>query len=120
MYRRQAESLGAVPLIVTGILTMLQYGYSSGQAAAEIGRQYEEFYRMRESEVSALALELGRQTDTAYWEWFNTLRSAQRLGVPQPNGGRVEPPPDTKEAGISTTTMLIAAGVVALLFATRR
>ncbi len=120
MYTSSVGNLGAVPaLIVTGILTMLKHGVTTSVAASQIAAQYKEFYTMRESKVTALAIQLGRETDTPYWEWFNILRSAQRIG--RPTAGNGEPPPMTPpKSQFPTTAILVAAAVGIGLLVMRR
>ena len=114
-----AGNLGAVPAIVVSlIITGVKYGLSRQAAAEQAAAQYEAFYRMKEAEVSALALELGRQTDAPYWEWFNILRSIQRLpSKPPVLPGNGTPPPEDKP--FPTAALYMGAGVLLLLLITR-
>lgn len=81
---RIAKGLGVVPfaaqLIVTAMAAMVNQGASANAAAAAVAQQYQQIYRASEAQITGLALELGRATEIPYWEWFNTLRSVQRLG----------------------------------------
>ncbi len=126
MYTGRIAGLGvlpvAVPIIANVMLTMLKMGASADAAAAAMAEQYEEFYRAKEAEVSQLALYLGRETDIPYWEWFNILRSIQRLGPPVPpislpdgNGGNGGNGADDKKTGLDTTTLIIGALALVLV-----
>ena len=109
------SGLGAVPaILVSAVLTMLKYGYSSEQAASAVAEQYEQFYKMSEKQITDLALELGRNTDTPYWDWFNILRTVQRLGPGAPD--IPDQLPEPAKASVMTSTWFLVAGVLGLAF----
>jgi hypothetical protein len=101
-------------------MAFVNYGYSREQAAAEVARRYEEMYKMSEAQITDLALMLSRQSDIPYWEWFNTLRTLQRLPAPangSGNGGNGNGGNGNKSY---ETALIIGGGLLALLFIMRR
>ncbi len=110
--------LGALPvLLVTGILEMVKYKMTQAQISNQLATQYEETKRLTESQLTELAVLLGRETDVPEWEWFNLLRSAREMAL-FANGaqGNGEPPPlgpPPASPAINTATW-IAIGAAAL------
>ena len=90
--------LGAIPIAASIVGWMVESRLSAGQAAARAAQEYEEFKRFNEAQVTDLALELADESGIPYWEWFNTLRSAQSWSLSQPENDR-QPPPITDRNG---------------------
>lgn len=87
--------LGALPaILITGILEMVKYKWTQAQIRSQLAAQYDEMQRLTESQLTELAVLLGRETTTPEWEWFNLLRSARQMALFE-NGttGNGEPPP---------------------------
>ncbi len=111
--------LGALPaLLVTAIVTMVDYKMSKAQIQSRLAAEYAEMKRLSEAQITELSILLSRRTATPEWEWFNLLRSARDMalfendvpgnGAPgngAPNGAQQQ----------SNMTIWIALGVVALV-----
>jgi len=120
---RPLNGLGALPaLLVTAIVTMVDYKFTDAQIKNQLAAQYDEMQRLGEAEITELAVLLGRRTAKPEWEWFNLLRSARdmalfRNGEPA-NGtpGSGERQPEDK----SIKWIAAGVGVLILLLALRR
>jgi len=93
-----------VQILFAVIMAGYKYGQTRDALAALSDAQWKEFQRMQESQLTELSVMLGRSTDMPYYEWFNILRSAQRLQrngtsipSPLPSDNSVPPPPKTAE-----------------------
>lgn len=112
--------LGALPIIAQIALSIVSWmikdrlsAYAAAQMAAA---EYELFQQLTESQITELALELGRETQYPDWLWFNILRWAQEFGLVQPQPP--EPPPEDKKDKTPVWMWAIVAGVgvLALLY----
>lgn len=115
------RGLGAIALAakigMSIISWMVNDRVSAGQAASMAADQYDEFKRMKEAEITGLALYLADNSQLPYWEWFNTLRSAQAYKLSQPDrNGNGEGNGAEEKAAIPQWVWIAAAlGVVALV-----
>lgn len=91
---------------------------TAGAAARKAAEEFEEFLTLTEKPLMDLSVMLARETDVSYWEWFNTLRAAQRFGIGQngaPTDANGQPIPPTKAAASWGWMIGIGLAAVALI-----
>ncbi len=108
--------LGALPaLLVTAIVTMVDYKMSKAQIQSRLAAEYAEMKRLSEAQITELSILLSRRTATPEWEWFNLLRSARDMALFENGAPGNGVPANGVQQQSSMTIMWIGLGAVALL-----
>jgi hypothetical protein len=104
--------------MVSAMLRLIQQGFTRDAVLTEIARQFKEFRELNEAQLSIMALALEKATGTSRLEWFNALRSAQRMGLI--NGKQPPPPPPPEDKGKALMWIVLGVGALALFGLARR